>query len=169
MTVSIIALGGDPTGRNDSASAFDAAIAAAAALVQANSLPAAVGSGGVVIDLGGGVYRLSRPILIHGYSNSGFTVSGGTLLADASSFPADGYLLDVAQLSGLAFRDLTFDSVHVGGGLKLDNIVQIDVTGCFFLHYQSDGIYGGDALGASHELMLDDCFFAEFMCACDAA
>ena len=161
MTVSVIAFGADPTGRNDSAAAFDAAVSAAAAIASSNALPADVGSGRVTLDLGGGTYLISRPIKIQ--YHSGITVSGGTLVADARVFPADGFLLDVSSLTGFSFRELTLDNQHVGGGMRFDGIVQVDVSGVFFLHYKTDGIFGDDVSGASHELMVQDSFFAEFM------
>jgi hypothetical protein len=161
QTISIIGLGGDPTGRNDSSAAFAAALSAAATLARGLGL-GAVGAGGVTIDLGGGTFLLSAPIAVVG---EGFTLSGGTLLADAASngWPPGACLLDVVGSQNIAFAALTLDGAHVACGARFDNVVQVDFSGVFVLHYKDTGIHGDDQRGASHELMVSDCFFAEYM------
>jgi hypothetical protein len=121
-----------------------------------------VGAGGVTIDLGGGTFLLSAPIAVGG---EGFTLSGGTLLADAESngWPPGACLLNVVGSQNIAFAALTLDGAHVACGARFDNVVQVDFSGVFVLHYKDTGIHGDDQRGASHELMVSDCFFAEYM------
>lgn len=160
-TISIIALGGDPTGRNVSDAAFAAAMSAASAVARGLGL-GAVGAGGLTIDLGGGTFLISMPIAVTG---EGFTISGGTLLADSASngWPPGACLLDVVGTQNIALASLTLDGAHVACGARFDNVVQVDVNTVFVLHYKDFGIHGDDARGASHELMVSDSFFAEYM------
>jgi hypothetical protein len=160
MTLSVIALGGDPTGVQDSTQALQTALSSAASLSASNALPGATGSGGVGVDLGGGTYRITSPLLLH-YFN-GIRVFGGTIVAGVG-FPPTGCLLDVQGQGNLVFEDLTLDSNHTGGGMRVDNVVEVTVRSLFFLHYSSFGIWGDDAHGASHELLVTESFFAEFM------
>jgi len=160
MTISVISHGGDPKGVTDSTAALQSALNAAASLSNRNSLPPATGSGGVTVDLGGGTFLVSSPLLLH-FVN-GIRVSGGTLIA-STGFPLMGCIFDVTGQGNLAFEDLTLDNNHTGGGIRFDNVVQVTVKSVFFLHYRSFGIWGDDAHGASHELLVTDSFFAEFM------
>lgn len=160
MSLSVIALGGDPTGAQDSTQALQTALSSAASLASSNGLPGSIGSGGVGVDLGGGTYRISSPLLLHNFN--GIRVFGGTIVAGAE-FPPTGCLLDVQGQGNLVFEDLTLDSNHTGGGMRVDNVVEVTVRSLFFLHYSSFGIWGDDAHGASHELLVTESFFAEFM------
>ena len=139
---------------------MDSALSAAAALARALDL-GVVGSGGVTLDLGGGVFKLSRPAIIRGAG--GWTMWGGSLIADASNFTQGGCLLDVAQVQNLGFVELTLDGNLVACGARFDGVVQITVDRVFFLHYLQYGIFGDDGKGASHELMVTTSFFAERM------
>ena len=108
----VIAHGGDPSGVNVSTGALASAFAAAVALARSSAaLPAAAGSGGVLVDLGGGSYRVDAPLLLRGAS--GIRVAGGTLFSDAS-FPVAGCLLDAQGVSNLVFEDLTLDAARRG-------------------------------------------------------
>lgn len=159
--ISIIDLGGDPTGKNVSDAAFAAALVAASTMARELNL-GAVGSGSVTIDLGGGTYKISKTISVYG---QGFTISGGTILADVTSngWPEGSCLMDIIGTQNIALVTLTLDGAHVAGGIHFDNIVQVSLNSVFILHYNMFGIHGDDAHGASHELMVNDCFFAEFM------
>jgi hypothetical protein len=42
-------------------------------------------------------------------------------------------------------------------------VVQVTLSQTFLLHYSSYGVWGDDAHGASHELLVSQCFFAEYM------
>ena len=116
LSVSVIALGGDPSGAADSAPALRAALAAAAAL--AAGAPAAVGSGDVRVDLGGGRFKLSSPVVADGASGRpllrGVVIAGGTLFADNAPgvFPEDGFLLDFTFAQQITLKDLVLDAQH---------------------------------------------------------
>lgn len=162
VDIGVIALGGDPTGVADSTAALVAAIAAVAERGRSAGgvWPAADGAGGVTLELGGGVYRVSAPLII-GAGLRDFTIARGTLVADAAAFPADGYLLEVTGTTGLTLVGVTLDAAHAGGGARLTDTMQTVVTRSQFLHYRSVGLWG--AGGGAHELLVDSCFFAEYM------
>jgi hypothetical protein len=160
MTLDLVAFGGDPTCVNDSSTALAAAVAAALAVSWENSLPGVIGSGGVAVDLGGGTYLVSEPLVIA--DGAGVTLRGGTLRA-APSFPPAACMVNITGGQHLAIADLTLDAAHTGACLCLDNVLQLTVADSFFLHYKTFGILGDDAHGASHELLVTGCFFAEFM------
>jgi hypothetical protein len=89
------AYGADPTGASDSSDAFDKAIAAMLAIGKRETLEDQTDLGGAVLDLSGGIYNLSRPIVFpHGYAN--FRVQRGTLMA-GPSFPAAKYILQIGD------------------------------------------------------------------------
>ena len=165
--MSVIALGGDPSGAADSAPALRAALAAAAAL--AAGAPAAVGSGDVRVDLGGGRFKLSSPVVADGASGRpllrGVVIAGGTLFADNAPgvFPEDGFLLDFTFAQQITLKDLVLDAQHAGGCLRVDTILQSTIHNVFFLHYSTFGLMGDSLAGSSHELLVDSCTFAEFM------
>ena len=160
VDISVIALGGDPTGVADSTAALRAAIAAVAERGRSAGgvWPAADGAGGATLDLGGGVYRVSAPLVLQGAGLRDFTIAHGTLVADAAAFPADGFLLDVTATTGLALVDLTLDAAHAGGGARLTDTFQTVVTRTSFYHYRSVGLWGV----GGHELLVDGGFFAEY-------
>ena len=79
LSFSPLSFGGDPTGALDSSAALEAALAAATGVFRENALPPAGGSGFVALDLGGGTYRVSRPLLLRSNSsvNLGVIFRGG--------------------------------------------------------------------------------------------
>ena len=160
MTFDLVRYGGDPTCMNDSSKALAAAMAAALAIGGENSLPGVIGSGGVAVDLGGGTFLVSEPLVILG--GEGVTLRGGTLRA-APSFPPSACMINVTGGQHLAFADLTLDALHTGACFCVDNVVQVTVSDSFFLHYKTFGILGDDLHGASHELLVTGSFFAEYM------
>ena len=87
--------GADPTGAADSSGAFDKAVAAMLDLGNRETLEGQTDLGGAVLDLSGGIYNLSRPIMFpHGYAS--FRVQRGTLMA-GPSFPAGEYILQIGD------------------------------------------------------------------------
>jgi hypothetical protein len=160
MTLDLVAFGGDATGQNDSSTALAAAMAAALAVSSENSLPGAIGSGGVAVDLGGGTFLIHEPLVVR--DGQGVTLRGGTLRA-AAVFPLSACMINITGGQHIAIADLTLDASHRGSCLCLDTVVQITVTDSFFLHYNPFGILGDDEHGASHELLVTGSFFAEFM------
>lgn len=159
VDINVIAYGGDPTGVADSTAALTAALAAVAARAGGGGWPGVEGAGGVTLDLAGGVYRVSAPLVVPAGARD-FTLSHGTLLA-ADGFPADRFLLEVGATTGLALVDLTLDARHTGGCVKLTDALQTTVTRVQFLHYATTGLWGYGSGG--HELLVDASFFAEYM------
>jgi hypothetical protein len=160
MNVDVLSHGADPSGQADSTAALQAAIDAAAGLARAGT---GTGSGDVRVDLAGGTYLVSSPLTLHGSNYSGFSISGGSLVADPAAFPPDAYIFDCIRCSAITWRDLTLDNAHVGGGMRVDAILQSVVDDVFFLHYGSVGLHGDDKAGQGHELLVVNAVFAEFM------
>lgn len=162
VNIDVIALGGDPTGQLDSSDALDAAVAAAAAAQNASADDWSLGSHRVTIDLSGGVFALSRPVLLHGRGASAVTLAGGALVA-LPTFPHDGFLVDIGGWAeGVTLRDLTLDARHVCGGVRVNGAEQTNLARVFVVHYATVGIFGDDAAGQSNELLVVDSVVAEF-------
>ena len=164
LSVSVIALGGDPTGVADSSDAFDAAVAAAAALQNRSAAGAqfwALGSHRVTIDLGGGVFTISRPLLLHGPNSSQTTLSGGALQA-AASFSPGGFMVDIGGWAlGVTLSDLVLDAAGRCGGIRINGAEQTTVDRTFVVHYATVGLFGDNAAGQSNELLVSSSYFAE--------
>jgi hypothetical protein len=166
--------GADATGRKDSSDAMDAAVAQA---LLRNTSARKMGTpkydiadlGGVTIDLRGGDYLLSRPIVLpRGYGNIRF--AHGSLRADPETFPVDRYLLEIsdinktecARLGGrgascnedISIEDLFFDGSHRAYGcLQISNTMGANVgPDIYALNFQHAGItvHGG------HEAMVHE-------------
>lgn len=93
--ISPVQYGADPTGKQDSSTAFDAAIKAMLKLGSSTDFQGRIDLGGAIFDLMGGRYLVSEPVVIPaGYAN--FRVQRGTLIA-APQFPkaADRYILQI--------------------------------------------------------------------------
>jgi hypothetical protein len=161
VDVNVIAFGGDPTGVADSTAALTAALAAVAARGASGGWPSVEGAGGLTLDLAGGVYRVSAPLVVSAAAGArDFTLAHGTLVAD-DAFPPARFLLELDSTTGVALVDLTLDARHTGGCVKLTDAMQTTVTRGQFLHYASVGLWGSGSGG--HELLVDSSFFAEYM------
>jgi hypothetical protein len=160
VNIHITELGGDPTGATDSTAAFVAALA----LVANRSAgfygagPNVDGAGRVTIDLGGGAYLISAPLVASGAAFHDFSLAHGTLIA-SPTFPPDRFMLEASSSAGLVLEDLTMDAARTGGCVKLSGTMQTVITRAFFLHYTTIGVWGTGAGG--HELFIDSCTFAE--------
>lgn len=108
--------------------------------------------GGATLDLAGGTYLLSSPVVLPAGGN--MRVAGGSLRASAA-FPKDRWLLELSQnclwrctpevdckfwnTSTLCHEDITvenvyFDSSHVAsGGLLLNNSMGCVISRSYFL------------------------------------
>ena len=165
----------DPTGRNDSTLALQGALDAAFAAHQGDHAGDTPGRGagrprGVLrVDLGGGLYSVSRSLHLAGWAPGRIVFAGGTLVA-SPTFPQEEFLINLTDISGVSFEDLTFDSAHRGGGLRLDCTKQISVSSVYFLHFATVALLGdahplpGGAKGPwcmGHELIVDGCWFVE--------
>jgi hypothetical protein len=115
--------GGDPTGQTDSSDALNKAISAAIAFGDCSheSSAAICDLHGAVVDLRGGEYGVSSPIVFPaGYGN--YNIEGGAITALAG-FPVNATLLTVGnEASGkgqavrnVAIRRVTLDGSHIAG------------------------------------------------------
>lgn len=108
-TVSPVDFGGDPSGERDSTQAFEMAISKLTSLGGGRKNGAnQTDLGGATLALGGGVYAISRPIVIPaGYAN--YRIEDGTIIAH-QSWPKglrDGYLLTYGGVCGSATAGLS--------------------------------------------------------------
>ena len=175
--------GGDPLGVLDSAPALDACIAACVnysiALDPLGHFPgdASFGNGkyirnagGCSIDLGGGEFLLSRPVLIPEYLGN-MALGHGSLIADATPgvFPVDSFLLVVGVEGSckvpqgscgldFAFPELFLDGRHVASGIQINNVMGTTVgPSSYFLNFTSFGLQ----INAGHEVLVDRCWLGE--------
>ncbi|KAJ9707884.1 hypothetical protein PVL29_000116 [Vitis rotundifolia] len=161
-----IAYGADPTGVNESSDAILSALTDAFSIRNGvEMLPGINDLGGVVIDLQGGNYKISKPIRFPA-GGGNVLVCQGTLRA-SDTFPDDEHLIELwspnsqklntssinpddfsiikAQnnmiyYEDITFRDILFDSNNSGGGLFMIDTARIRINNCFFLHFTTQGI-----------------------------
>ncbi|KAJ0485465.1 putative endo-polygalacturonase [Helianthus annuus] len=180
-----IGYGADPSGVQDSTAAVMDAVSDACSVGNGQQLlPGVNDLGGAIVDLQGGSFRVSKPIVIP--PNSGnLVIQGGTLRA-SNTFPPDGYLIELHSPSSLksskttankshdtlsdmktrnepiyyediTFRDILFDSSNIGGGLRVVDSARTRVNNCFFLHFVTEGIL----VERGHETFISSCFMGE--------
>ncbi|KAK1280684.1 Polygalacturonase QRT3 [Acorus gramineus] len=164
-----IEYGADPTGAGDSSDAFMQAVADAYSMRRGlELLPGISDLGGVVIDLQGGNYNISKPIVFPSGSGN-LVMQGGTLRA-SPTFPPDGYLIDLQSPTSapnnyhyedITFRDLLFDSSYVSGGLHVLDSVRTRVDNCFFIHFSTRGIL----VESGHETFVSNTFLGQHVTA----
>ena len=169
-TISPIAFGADPTGATDSTAAFALAVAA---LLNHSGLPPMADKianlGGATLDLMGGEYLISGPLLIPKLVGN-VRVRGGSLRASAT-FPADRFLIEVGEQGCnakvpqgvcnemIGFDNLFFDAGHRGGGLLVQSTMGATVgPSCFFTGFASAGV----RVMQGHETLVSSSWFAEF-------
>jgi hypothetical protein len=110
--------------------------------------------GGAVLDLSGGIYNLSRPIMFpHGYAS--FRVQRGTLMA-GPSFPAGEYILQIGDdedckhttggksnkncMSNVGVQQVTLAGMgRAFGGLMVQNTMDANVGPAVMVTGFSDG------------------------------
>ena len=165
--------GGDPTGKVDSSDAFDAAIKA---LLARNSSGRHMAGrltdlGGAHIDLRGGDFQISRPIVFpHGYGNFGIrggTIRAGPLFPSASS-GAKRFLIEVSDLNineckmidkkqkscneNVDIVDLLIDGSRIAyGGIQINSTMGANVGPDIYL---INWIGAGFTVNGGHEAML---------------
>jgi hypothetical protein len=169
-TISPLTFGADPSGTRDSSTAIQAAMQALRRLCGGQTVSGSGNStrhlafrvtdcGGVTLDLEGGVYLLSQPMVLPAGGN--LHITGGSLRA-AASFPRDRWLMEsgvdclwhcegaaeckVWQNSTLCHEDVTISNVYfdanrvASGGLLMSNTMGCLVTACYFIGFVSSGI-----------------------------
>ena len=165
--------GADPTGTADSTQAVLRAVARMLAECAAPNGTAAAPSvrpmglgvnncGGAVLDLRGGQYLISAPIVIPPHYGN-LNVNSGTLRASAT-FPANRSLVEVGSLfendenEFINFHEVFFDSSHVAaGGLLIADCIGATVNACFFIGFTGIGI----SVIRGHETMVSNTWLAE--------
>ncbi|TKY72667.1 Polygalacturonase QRT3 [Spatholobus suberectus] len=173
--------GADPTGAQESSDAILKAVGDAFGLESGLEMLAGVRDlGGVVIDLQGGNYTISKPITFPSSGGGNVVVKGGTLRA-TDSFPTDRHLVELRasnsqklpktsvfssmklqQPNGIyyediTFRDILFDSGYRGGGIFVVDSARIRINNCFFLHFTTEGIL----VQGGHETFISSCFLGQ--------
>ncbi|OAY54450.1 polygalacturonase QRT3 [Manihot esculenta] len=181
-----IGYGGDPSGEEESSDAILNALNDAFQLQNGLTLVSGVNDlGGVVIDLQGGNYKISKPIRFPPSGGANVVVKGGTLRA-SDTFPGDRHLIEVwspnskpidnsdsiddlhgfrdskDQITGIyyediTFRDILFDSKYRGGGIFIIDSARIRINNCFFVHFTTQGIL----VQKGHETFISSCFLGQ--------
>ncbi|KAK7290007.1 hypothetical protein RIF29_04103 [Crotalaria pallida] len=169
--------GADPTGTRDSSDEILKAVKDAFEMEsELELLPGIKDLGGVVIDLQGGNYKISKPITFPG-GGGNVVVKGGTLRA-SDSFPSDRHLVELIAsptihqntfntnffdqteriyYEDITFRDILFDSSYRGGGISIIDSARIRINDCFFLHFTTEGII----VKRGHETFVSSCFLGQ--------
>ncbi|KDP30157.1 hypothetical protein JCGZ_18190 [Jatropha curcas] len=180
-----IGYGADPTGAQESSDAILKALNDAFQVQNGNELVHGVNDlGGVVIDLQGGNYKISKPIRFPASGGGNVVVKGGTIRA-SDTFPNDQHLIQLwstnskvldqkhsTQLQGfydakdltniiyyedITFRDILFDLNYKGGGIFITDSARIRINNCFFLHFTTQGIL----VQKGHETFISNCFLGQ--------
>ncbi|TKY59704.1 Polygalacturonase QRT3 [Spatholobus suberectus] len=177
--------GADPSGSEESSDAILKVVEDAFALQKGLELVGGVNDlGGVVIDLQGGNYKISKPITFPSSGGGNVVVKGGTLRA-SDTFPGDRHLVELwSSKSGkfetkeslhadgfnsikaqnnaiyyedITFRDILFDSSYRGGGIFIVDSARTRINNCFFLHFTTEGIL----VQQGHETFISSCFLGQ--------
>jgi hypothetical protein len=163
--------GADPTGKADSSAAFAAALVDMLSRGSGNMSDGIKDLGGVVMDLQGGEYLLSAPLVIpQFFGNMRFI--DGTLRAMASTFNASRYLVEVGATpcktrsgqgscnENVGFSGLTLDGAHVAAGcLKIAATMgaTLDASSAVFGFVDT-----GILLEGGHEVMISETWVAAY-------
>ena len=127
-------------------------------------------AGGCQIDLGGGEFKLSKPIVIPEYVGN-MALGHGSLVADDAPgvFPADSFLITVGVAGSckvpqgscgldFAFPELFLDGRHVASGISISNVMGTTIgPSSYFLNFSSYGIQ----INQGHEVLVDRCWLGE--------
>ncbi|GAB4840930.1 hypothetical protein Ancab_021690 [Ancistrocladus abbreviatus] len=160
-----IGYGADPTGARDSSDAILQAVADAFQVQKGpHLLPAVIDLGGVVIDLQGGNFNVSKPITFPNSGGGNIVVTSGSLRA-SGAFPDDRYLIELPPSSpagtiifeDITFRDILLDSNDRGGGLSIVNSARIRINNCYFLHFTTQGLL----VQSGHETFISSSFLGQ--------
>jgi hypothetical protein len=170
--ISPVTYGADPTGRTDSTAAFQAAMAAVLASNTSghHMSDGIVDLGGVVLDLGGGDYLLSAPLVVPPFYGN-LRVIDGTLRASASFDPAR-YVIEIGTAKcntpsgqgscneNVGMSGLTVDGSHVAAGCVLIQSTMgatLDASSAIF-GFNVAGI----TMAGGHEAMVSETWVAAY-------
>jgi hypothetical protein len=173
-------LGGDPTGRKDSWAALNAALKVC--LNQSKISPngnfpgdtsfgngkAIRDMGGCEIDLEGGEYRISQPLVLPEY-NANMQFGHGSLVAgpewknesdflfvigikDSCKVPQGSCNIDIN------FPELFLDGAHKASGMQINNVMGVTIgPGGYFLNFTEYGLQ----INKGHEVMMERVWMGE--------
>ena len=173
-----VSFGADPSGNLDSTAAFARAMAALTNTTSHANDPLAdciANLGGATLDLGGGEYLISAPLVIPPHVGN-VRIRGGTLRA-SPSFPSDRFLIEVGEAncaSGcdgkpekqgvcnemIGLDSLFLDASHIAAGGVLSQATMGTTVGpsCFFIGFNEAGL----RVNGGHETILSDSWLAEY-------
>ena len=161
--------GADPTGKEDSSAAMHDAIQALAVLCTEASGPSHLhlafnisDCGGATLDLTGGSFLLSQPIVVP--SGGNIHIRSGSLRA-SSAFPRAHWLVEFHSVDcdhmcheDVTFTDIYFDSNRVAaGGLLMNNTMGCAITDCYFIGFWQAGVN----IISGHEVLVSGCWLGE--------
>lgn len=123
---------------------------------------------------------ISRPLAMPDFGGGNLLIHGGTIRA-SSSFPSDGYLIELAssemreeweRLGGrmahtkaspvyeyITLRDLMLDGNYTCGGILLLNTLRTTIDNCYVTHFSGDS--AGISVQGGHETMIRGCFVGQ--------
>lgn len=161
--------GADPTGKADSLPAFRRVLAAAWRPQPSGQFTNGPDNS-AIIDLQGGTYLLSAPLLFPAAGGGGVSMRDGVIRA-SSSFPMDNssalLMLTATNASGaddsaccwyefIYFSNLVLDASLRSGCARVEGATRITFDTVFFTGYRTTGLYYGEP---SHQLLLTRSFF----------
>jgi hypothetical protein len=163
--------GADPTGAADSSAAFASAMAAVLARATGRNMSDGIADlGGVVLDLQGGTYLLSEPLVVPQFFGN-LRVIDGTLRA-AAAFPPARFVVEVGASpcktpsgqgscnENVGMSGLTLDGSHVAAGcLKIASTMgaTLDASSAIFGFVET-----GVLLAGGHEAMISETWVAAY-------
>ena len=158
--------GADPTGATDATAVLQQCVNLLWNASRSGSVLARTQQldlGGATLDLAGGIFLLSTPVVFPEGGARNFQVRGGTLRA-GSNFPMAGFLFELnysesSYVENAAFHDVVFDGgEHLrGGGLLSVENLHMRVQGCWFLRFGTVGL----SVLNGHEFYVDDTYASQ--------
>lgn len=164
------AFGADPTGIQDSTSAFEQAmnvlLTRKTALVKMASNITDLG--GATLDLEGGQYVISRPVVVPPFFGN-VLIRGGTLRA-SPSFPTNAWLLTIGDVSCnpdgqgscnefVNVVDMLFDgNFTAAGGAHVSHVMGTTLDNVFFTRFMQQGI----RVDGGHEVMVSQAWLSQY-------
>jgi hypothetical protein len=165
--------GGDPTGRADSTPAFQALCAQlfnATSRADKHMASKIVDFGGATLDLAGGEYLISAPVVVPLLVGN-VRITGGTLRA-SPNFPSDRYLLEIGSADCvpadaqnvcneyIVVHDIMLDAAHVAaGGVVVYSTMGTTIgPSAFFIGFNQAGV----RVEGGHETIVSDAWLAEY-------
>eukprot|EP00050_Salpingoeca_kvevrii_P020071 m.93927 g.93927 ORF g.93927 m.93927 type:complete len:523 (-) comp8702_c0_seq1:209-1777(-) len=162
--------GADPTGKTDSTAAFAKVMAALLTPRTQEKMASGIADlGGATLDLAGGEYLISEPLVIPPFFGN-VRIVRGTLRAGAS-FPASSWLVEIGSESChpdqqgscnefVEVSDVLLDASHqAAGGVHVSNVMGTTLGPSIFITaFNVSGIQ----IDHGHEVMVSEAWLAEY-------